>query len=338
VISSFEVGAIFRIVNEASPALRKILAEVRELTKAIDQARASLAEMGKFAKPAGLTAAVGETQALATAWREVAANATIAQRAIGGASAAAARTSLPAAAAAATGGGGGGGRHRPRWLGGGGAHISGPGVGLPGGGHFRPGGGAGMATAGAFGWGVYQAAETEDIAWQLTRHAGLEQNDTNHAKFRSIIQDAQTRDGFDLKKVGEAALQDIRMMQGTPGGGIAALPEMLHIAAVEARSKNSSLEESMTATVGLAHMLKAYDEKSIMQMAPMFAALSTADPRSLTSIERAAGYAVPTLQSIGADPSGILLLGTALARAGVCRQKAELGLAKRSPGQCLAWS
>src|ERR1700738_2766307 len=61
-ITSYEIGAIFRIVNEASPALRKILAEVRE----------TLATIGRGVT-AGLGSAVGETQALAGAWREVAA-------------------------------------------------------------------------------------------------------------------------------------------------------------------------------------------------------------------------------------------------------------------------
>jgi hypothetical protein len=37
-ITSFEVGAVFRIVNEASPALRMILRQIRELNVAIDKA------------------------------------------------------------------------------------------------------------------------------------------------------------------------------------------------------------------------------------------------------------------------------------------------------------
>jgi hypothetical protein len=37
-ISSFTVGSIFRIVDEASPALRAILKQVRELNVALDKA------------------------------------------------------------------------------------------------------------------------------------------------------------------------------------------------------------------------------------------------------------------------------------------------------------
>jgi hypothetical protein len=338
-ITSFEVGAVFKILDEASPALARILKQVRELNLAVNKARESLALLSGSLSSAGVGTAVAETGALAKAWSDVAKNASSARLAIGSA------TSAARGGAVAGGGAGlvGGGRHRPGWLSGnaGGSHITGAGVPLPGGSHIRLGGPA-IAGAAALGWGVDRAARTEDIAWQLTRHAGLEQNDVNHARFRKIIQEAQIRDGFDLKAVGEAALQDIRMMQGTPGGGLGALPEMLHIAAVEARSKNTGLGESMTATVGLAHMLKAYDEKSILQMAPMFAALSTADPRSLQSIERAAGYAVPTLQSIGADPSGILLLGTALARAGVLSTKSGTwtreALTRAMPGVVLGHS
>jgi hypothetical protein len=50
--SSFTVGAVFTIVNEASPTLRLILAEVRKLNLQLDQARASLTSLGKLAMPA----------------------------------------------------------------------------------------------------------------------------------------------------------------------------------------------------------------------------------------------------------------------------------------------
>jgi hypothetical protein len=57
-------------------------------------------------------------------------------------------------------------------------------------------------------------------------------------------------------------------------------------------------------------------------LAPAFAFLSTANPSSLGSIERAAGYAVPLLQSgLEVDPIQTLLLGTALTRAGATNTK-----------------
>jgi hypothetical protein len=137
-ISSFTVGSIFRIVNEASPSLRAILADVRKLNLALDQARANLAAFGK--SPVGLTTAIGETSALAKAWKDVAANARLAQGAIGAASTTAARTALPAAAAAATGGRPPRGR-APSWPGrgggGGGAATSGIGAGGGAGGYVE---------------------------------------------------------------------------------------------------------------------------------------------------------------------------------------------------------
>ena len=56
-IRDFEVGAVFRIINEASPALAQILRQIRELNAAVDKARANLSTMSKFAAPVGLTAA-----------------------------------------------------------------------------------------------------------------------------------------------------------------------------------------------------------------------------------------------------------------------------------------
>jgi hypothetical protein len=67
-IASFEVGAVFRIINEASPALGAILKQIRELNVAITKAKENMATFGKFTMPTGMTAAIGEADALATAW------------------------------------------------------------------------------------------------------------------------------------------------------------------------------------------------------------------------------------------------------------------------------
>lgn len=138
-ITSFEVGAVFKIVNQASPALAQILRQIRELNLAVDKARKNLA---LITRPIGMGAAIGETNRLAGAWGDVAANATAARTAIRNASAANARAAL-ALPAGFPGGGGRGGRGQPGWLrGGGGAHISGPGMSIPGGSHVRFGGAA----------------------------------------------------------------------------------------------------------------------------------------------------------------------------------------------------
>jgi hypothetical protein len=285
-ITSFEVGAVFRIVNEASPALRTILRQIRELNVAIDKARENMATLGKSVVPLGLSKAVGETEGLATAWGNVAKNAVAAQRAIGSASSAAVRA--PAAAAAASAGGGG--RHRPGFLGGGRSHVSGPGLSIPGGGHVRRSGGA-MAGAGLLGYGVYEAAQMVDAVFQLIYHSGLEQSDANRSKFRKMLQDSMSESGYGLHDIAESAKQEIRMFAGTPGHGIDVLPEMLRAATIESRLKGESPEESMRALIGLAHMTKQYSPEAIKKLAPAFAFLSTANPSSLSSIERAAGYA-----------------------------------------------
>jgi hypothetical protein len=316
-MTSFEVGSVFRIVNEASPALRTILRQVRELRAEIDKTKASMAEIGK---PVAMGTAITETGDLAKAWKDVAANATAARRAIGSAASASARAALPPAAL--TGGGGGRARLGSRLgIGGGGAHVGGPSLAVPGGAHVNFRGGA-AAAAGLVGYGAYEAAEMEDAVFQLIYHSGQEHNDTNRAKFRKILQDAMVDSGYGLKDIAESAKQEIRMFQGTKGGGLDVLPEMLRAATIESRLKGERPEESMKALIGLAHMTKQYDPESIKKLAPAFAFLSTANPGSLGSIEKAAGYAVPLLQSgLEIDPIQSLLLGTALTRAGATSTK-----------------
>jgi hypothetical protein len=317
-ITSFEVGAVFKVINEASPALRQILKQVRDLNVAIEKARTNLALVGKMPALAG---AAAETEALAAAWGNVAKNAALAQRALGGAATAAGRAGGAGGSGAAGAAAGGGRRRLGGWLGGGGGggggvHVQGPRMGIPGGSHVRLGG-AGMAAAGLVGYGVYEAAQMEDAVWQLIYHSGQEHNDTNRAKFRKILQNSMSESGYGLHEISESAKQEIRMFQGTKGGGIDVLPEMLRAATIEARMKGESPEEAMKALIGLAHMTKEYSPEAIKKLAPAFAFLSTANPAKLGSIERAAGYAVPLLQSgLEIDPIQTLLMGTALTRAG----------------------
>jgi hypothetical protein len=179
-----------------------------------------------------------------------------------------------------------------------------------------------MAGAGLLGYGVYEAAQMVDAVFQLIYHSGLEQSDANRSKFRKMLQDSMSESGYGLHDIAESAKQEIRMFAGTPGHGIDVLPEMLRAATIESRLKGESPEESMRALIGLAHMTKQYSPEAIKKLAPAFAFLSTANPSSLSSIERAAGYAVPLLQSgLEIDPMQSLLLGTALTRAGATNTK-----------------
>jgi hypothetical protein len=322
VITSFEVGAVFKIINEASPALARILKQVRDLNLAIDKAKEGLASIGKMPS---MVAAIGETDKLAAAWGDVAANAGAARlamnnaanqtrRAIGNAGAVGGGSA--AAGGAGRGGGGGGRRHRSGWLGGGNAHIRGPGIALAGGGHLSLGG-PGMAAVAAFGWGIDQAAKTQDYVWRLEDTAGMPHDEATHAIFRKLLENFQIKAGYGIDEAGKAALSDIRGFQATPDGGASTLGEILSAASVEARRKGTSLEESVEAGVGLAHQFRAYTPDAIKMLMRTFAALSTADPRSLTSMKRAAGYSVPALAQLGYDESSVLIAGTALAGAGI---------------------
>jgi hypothetical protein len=308
-IASLEVGAVFRIINEASPALVKILKQIRELNAVVEKAKINLAEIGKMPS---MTAAIGETDKLAKTWGDVAANAGAARLATNNA-ANQTRRAMGNAAGAGGAGGTGGGRHGPRL---GGLPLGG--LGIPGAGYIN----AAMAAAGLVGYGAYQAAELEDSVFQLLYHAGMQQNDANRKTFRDILSNSVKSSGYGLHDISEAAKQEIRMFQGTPGGGLDVLPEMLRAATVESRLKGESPEESMRALIGLAHMTKEYSPEAIRKLAPAFAFLSTANPSSLSSIERAAGYAVPLLQSgLEIDPMQSLLMGTALTRAGATNTK-----------------
>jgi hypothetical protein len=157
----------------------------------------------------------------------------------------------------------------------------------------------------------------EDAIFQIEYHTGQKDTPENNAKFRKIIQDAMSQTGSSLSSVTEATKQEVRMFKGTPGGGVDVLPEMLRAAATEGKLKGTSLEESMTALIGLADMTKEYTPEQIKKLAPAFAFLSASNPSSLGGIERAASYAVPILQSgMDVDPLQTLLLGTAMTRPG----------------------
>jgi hypothetical protein len=318
-ITGFEVAAVLKLVDQVTGPLNKIMASVRELNAQIKLARDGFVGFSAAATP-GIAGAITEVNELTAAWGRAAA----AARTASGAAATSARSGAAAAVGGGAVGGAGGGRARlGGWLAGGGsAHVTGPGIGLPGGSHARLGGTPAMIGAGLAAYGIYEAANMEDAVWQLIYHSGQKNTQANKDKFRKIIEEGMKSTGYDLKEVAGAAIQDTRMMQGTPGGGLDQLPEMLKIAAIEARLKKTSLQESMTAIVGFAHMFKAYDAESIKKLAPVFAYLSTANPTSLGSMEKAAGYAVPMLQSsMGIDPVTTVLLGTALSRAGITSTK-----------------
>jgi hypothetical protein len=311
-IESFTVGAVFKLIDQASPALLKILRQVRELNASIDKARESMASLGKMP---GITVAVGEVDGLAASWASVAKNAEAARLAMGRAGTAATRSATTSAAA--TGGGGRQGfanRFLPSRGGGGG------GGGFHGGGGFR-GHGAALAAGGAMFWGLDQAANTDDYAWSMADISGQPHTPEVMERFRKILRGAQLQTNYSLHDVGDASLSALRLLQETPGNGIDALPEILSAGAIEARRKRTGLMESVTSGAELAHQFREYSPSGMAKLFATFAAYSVADPRSLSAMTRASGYAVPTLSELGFDPSTILLAGTGLAQAGISSTK-----------------
>jgi hypothetical protein len=336
-ISSLEVGAILRVIDEASPALQRISGSAERLNGIIKQLKESLgtiklppglarslakmndnlvAIVGSADKGAtGAVSAFGNIDKSILATQERVAALKREMSTVGGIGSVGSRTIGPGGQALPHGGGGG----RGGW-----AHVGRMGVGPEGvrAPHMSLPSGPVMAGAAALGYGAWLEAEMDDAVFQLEYHAGLKSTPENNDKFRSIIQGAMSKTGKSLKEVTDAAKQEIRMFVGTPGGGIDVLPEMLQAAATESKLKGTSVEESMTALIGLSHMTKEYGPDAIKKLAPAFAFLSSANPSSLGSMERAASYAVPILQSgMEIDPMQSLLLGTALTRAGATNSK-----------------
>ena len=71
-ITTFEVGAVFKIINDASPALQAILKEIRSLNTAMKKASAGLDGLGTKISGLRIGGATGQVEALATAWANVA--------------------------------------------------------------------------------------------------------------------------------------------------------------------------------------------------------------------------------------------------------------------------
>jgi hypothetical protein len=317
-ITGFEVGALFRLVDEMSPGLRKILESVRELNKAITGVRENLAGFSGAVAP-GIVGATAETNSLAAAWDRVAASAAAARASIAASSVSAARSG----AAAAVGGGGG---FRPGVGGAAGylPYVTGPGVPLPGGSHMRLSGTPAMVGAGVAAYSMYEAMNMQDATWWLNYHARRKATEKNNDQFKKIIEDAMKDTGLPLKDVAEAATHEVRMFQATPGvDPIGALPKLLRAAAFESKAKpGTTVQEAMRSIVGMAHMVGAYSPEEIDKLLPKFAYLSIANPQSLNSMERAFSYSVPVLQSgADVDPFGTMTLGTALATSGVTNTK-----------------
>jgi len=360
-ISSYEVGALFRIVDEASPALERIAKLGRDVDVTMTAAVKTLRSFGRLTFSGVTTGATKAADAIARIGKVsedtsgafaaslgamnadlvmATANARELSAALARAAGVARGLRVPNVAgvgAGAVGGvgiGGRGGRHGPGRGGsrGGGFVTEGIGMPLPGGmrGYFRAGsshhGTAAMIGAGALAYGVFEQAELEDAIFQMKWHAGLPNTPENDKYFRSLIQSTAATTGFGYKEIAEAATDEIRLLKGAAGkesGGLGILPEMLRAAAVEAKVKpGTNLKGAMDSLVQQAHMAQEYGIEDIKGMAPLLAFLSTTNPATMPQMVRAASYAMPTLHTaLNVKPEDVLYEATALARAGATNTK-----------------
>ena len=297
---SFEAGAIFRIIDEATPILARLsrrMAEFDDIIKATSKNLLRLGDVPLTGLSTRIDELIAQSKVLTDSYGKVAAAATTAGR-----------------AASVAGGGGIG--YRP------------PGIPVPGGGHFH-GGIAAIAGAGALAYGAYEEGQFEDAAFRAMYTAGIPADPAERARrmkqLRDIIQTATTTTGKPIGDVEEATLTGIRQFAGMPWDQrLKILPDLLAGAAAESvlKGKGTTVEEGMEVFTGLAHMTKEYSLEGIKKLIPVFAYLSTVDPEKIKQMQRASSYAVPILQSaLEIDPTQTLLLVAALQRAGVTNTK-----------------
>jgi hypothetical protein len=326
-VTAFEVGALFRVVDDATVPLRKILASVRELSAAIKTAREGMAGLGG-AVASGIAGAVADVNLLTAAWGRVEAATIAAAKAARGAAPAASAAAGASTAAAARGLGGGSGRLH---TGGNAARATGllpnitvPGVPLPGGSRMNLTGTPALAAAAGLAYGITEASSMQYDAMVLNYHLGRADTPENNDQIRQIIEEGMKSTGEGLPAVAKSATVVAQQMRDVPGFDVLTeLPKFLRAAKAESIAKGTPLQESMNAIVGMSHMVKAWTPDTMEKLFHVFAYLSTANPMPLAQEEKAFSYAVPILQS-GADidPVTTMILGTALATSGVNSTKA----------------
>jgi hypothetical protein len=339
-ISAGEVGAVFKVVDEASPALRRILEQMNALTAAVDRTQLALKSLTmppglnrslgltekRFANIADASKVTGDVVASTFVKIDRAAAATASNVANIG-------RELKAIGAEARAMGGlgslryGGGPRGPG--GGGGVHFGGASVPLPGEQHARITGGPLLAAGGALAYGTYEEASIEDFINRIFRTGGIPLGTPNAQNplfkvTRDAILKAYVQTGLPLEQIEEGILTGTRGLSGLSlEKRLALMPFLLQSSATEAYLKSgTSMPEAMEAFVGLAHMEGKYAPDEIARMADHFAFLSTTTPVSVEQLKNAAGYSIPLLRTADFDPDQVLLMMTAMERAGITNTKA----------------
>lgn len=352
-ITSFEVGSVFTIVDKASPTILQLSRKFADLGKQIATIKTDLKAINdtSFAPLnssfASATASVREYLAVlndaAARTEAFGAGAAAAGPAAVGASGAGVRRGGPVASAGGGGGYGGPfglfGRRAAKGGGGGGkgmfhTYSNLPG---PGGVHARVYSGA-VVPLGIAGYTVGQDAILEDEITQMFWHSGLPRTKENYDYFRSAIQQGQVATGFGVREVGETGTNIIRLLSSVPSGTTDAfgspvaswknntatqiLPYALRAAGTEARLKGTDYKGTGAALIQQILMTGARTPEEVEQLAPLLGFLGINNPASLSQMSRAASYALPVMQSgLGMNPADVLLMTTAIARHGATNSK-----------------
>lgn len=346
----YEVEAVLKIRDKASPVLLRTLALTRDLEKSIDRLGAiRLGVGGGTEKFVALEKSLKEiSPALAKTLKHLKAMPVAVDRAFGTFASKADTTALAidrlnaslgrtqalsggigriagginilsAGAARGSRGGRRGGAHIRAFARGGRA----PGLGLSSFG-VTPG----MGLAFGLGYGIYQEANLEDtisrILFTANSPARGKARDAQRARIRNIIKGAASETGMPLGQLDKAAMTVTRMMAGFPlKSRMDVMKTALEFGAQEVRlDKASSVNEGAGALIGLLHQLGKYDPKSINKFANKIAYLSTVTPVSLRQFATATSYSLPLIQSgVKINPDELLLTQAAMQRSGIMNTK-----------------
>ena len=191
-----------------------------------------------------------------------------------------------------------------------------------------------IGTLGLVGYGVYENAKLNDILTRavMTDGTPISQQGAAIGAYRTRIMREAGRYGYaahGLVDFADAYLSSSRLLRGMPQAQrMGIVDTIMPYAAQEAFLKQISLNESLSAFVGAAHMAGAYSQKDIAHILPALISTSMATNASMSRIESAAGYAVPILRTgLGIDPAQVFTMLAIMQRAGIKNTKSGTWLA-----------
>jgi Phage-related minor tail protein len=341
VISSLEVGSVFRIVDEASPSLKLITDQLKLLTEQAEAAKKALTSISKTSFK-GLLDQVGNVSKSVTGIGESAtktagavdAAATQMIASLGRVAAVANDTRMlpgggPGRRPSGSGGGGGAGGSSSfnNWL------YGTPGITqtahTEGGQRFHmPLGPVGMGMA-AIGFGAFEEMELEGKIANMFASSGIAKpgvkmtDDPRFLQIRSQILAAYALSGKPLGDIEDAYVEGVRLSSPLP------MEQRLHMLAgvlpqsmLESQLKGQTTVDEATKTmIQYAHQMGKYDDASMEKFAEHFAYLSTTTDATLSQATRASSYVIPMLRTMGFDPLQLVSMQTAMQRAGITSTK-----------------